>query len=834
MTRPLVLLTLSYVAGIILGRCFSPYIFILPAAAALLWALWNIFNQKNVVQVFIPLLLVFLVAGGLVYNYSLHKVRGNIRDYSGENCLLVGMVEDEPLWREDDVVFTLRSEKVRFREEEYSVNGRVRVTLQWKEKAEIPLDLSYGQKVSLRGKIYEPKGLRNPGGFDYQSFLETRGIAAAFYGPAAGVTFLGISKELSRLQLAAFKVRNRMSAVLRAYLPQREGNLLVGMLFGERSALDRETGQLFSQSGISHLLAVSGLHVGLVAGAIFLLGRRTGLQGWCTYLFVALLLFAYVYLCGLKPAAIRAFIMVLLAMGAVHLDRPGDFPTALAAAVLITLVYNPLLLFSVSFQLSYAATTAILFLTPLLQEKIAAILARLPFSFTLSPVKMISSLLAVTLAAQLGVIPLTAYYFRQVSLVALIANIFVLPVMALVLGLGLVSALLGLVWPLSGSLLNLANYPLLSYILFIARMFSALPFSYREVYPPRLTEIMLYYLFLALLAGGWRVLLSAYYRCKFRVRPFYFLVFLLLIALFVTWWGLPGIGSSTLEIVFLDVGQGDAIFIHTPQGQNILLDSGGKPAYMGNIDETGRLVVVPFLEYRRVKKLDMVIISHPHEDHYGGLFAVLDKIPVKRLVTTVELPETQSYGELLELAREKNIPREIVRRGDIFVAGPSLEIRVLSPPSELFNGTNSDSNNNSLVLHLRYKEISFLFTGDIETRAVDNLLKGEKILPVQILKVPHHGGYLSNLPQFLDSTAPRVAVITVGANSFGHPHPATLSALEDGGVEIYRTDFHGAVILKSNGYSWKIKTMLPFSSSLLINEMNKSGFILTCRETCSC
>jgi|LSQX01.1.fsa_nt_gb competence protein ComEC len=144
----------------------------------------------------------------------------------------------------------------------------------------------------------------------------------------------------------------------------------------------------------------------------------------------------------------------------------------------------------------------------------------------------------------------------------------------------------------------------------------------------------------------------------------------------------------------------------------------------------------------------------------------------------------------------------------MFTAGPSLEMKVLGPPAELFSGTNSDPNNNSLVLHLQYKEMNFLFTGDIETEAVENLLREEKIPPVQILKVPHHGGHLANLPQFLDDTAPHAAVITVGTNSFGHPHPSTLAALEDRGVEIFRTDFHGGVIVQSNGYEYTIKVVL--------------------------
>jgi competence protein ComEC len=218
--------------------------------------------------------------------------------------------------------------------------------------------------------------------------------------------------------------------------------------------------------------------------------------------------------------------------------------------------------------------------------------------------------------------------------------------------------------------------------------------------------------------------------------------------------------------------------------------------------------VVPFLEHRRIKKLDMVIVSHPHEDHYGGLFPVLEKFPVKRLVTTGEVPETQSYSELLELAHEMNISREIVREGDMYTARPFLEMKALSPPEELFSGTGNDSNNNSLVLHLRYKEVGFLFTGDIETSAVDHLLSEQKIPAVEILKVPHHGGYLGNLRELLDSASPCAAVISVGTNSFGHPHTSTLAGLEDSGVEVYRTDLHGTVIIRSNGFEYTIETML--------------------------
>lgn len=816
MVRPLVFLTLAYVAGITLGRFFTPYIFILPAAVAFLWALWQILNKKNGVQAFIPLLLVFMVAGGIRYHYALEGARGSIRDFGGEKCVLVGTVEDEPLWRGDDVVFPLRSQQIICHGEEYPVSGKAQVTVQLnaagskKEDYEEKLftSLEYGQKISLQGVLYEPKERRNPGGFDHRAFLEAKGIAASFYASAKDVVPLGLSLELSVLRRAALLLKNRMSEILKAYLPQKEGSLLVGMLFGERRALDPDTERIFRASGVSHLLAVSGLHVGLIAAFIVYVAKRAGLRGWQAFLFSALFLFAYIYICGCKPATLRAFIMILMAMGAVQSGRSNDLLTALAAAALVILIYNPLFLFTVGFQLSYAATLSIIIFTPILTEKISLLFSRTVAFVSPARIKSISSLAAVTLAAQLGVIPLTAFYFREISLMALFSNMLILPVMSAVLSLGLVASLLGLLYPLAGSIFNLANFPLLAYVTLIAGEIGSLPFAYREVYSPRIFEMILYYILLLLLGGGWKLLLPLWSRIRQHARPFHLLASLLVLALFFTWCSLPGASPGKLEIVFLDVGQGDAIFIHTPLGQNILIDSGGNSAFKGNIDAPGRYVVVPFLEHRRIKKLDLVIISHPHEDHYGGLLAVLDKFPVEMLVTNADLTESPAYRELLALAETKNISREIVKKGDTIRLGDGIYIDVLCPPAELFGGTTSDANNNSLVLYLRYREAGALFTGDIEAEAVDYLLK-EGLLPeCWLLKVPHHGGYFDNLQELLDRVSPHTVVVSVGANSFGHPHPDVLSILQEYNVHLYRTDLHGAVTIKTDGYNFERHTVL--------------------------
>ncbi len=867
MARILVLITIFYVLGIILGR----YYFTIPetvylAVGALSWSTLHLLFKRVGLQVLIPLLLIFLAAGSLALNLSLQKAAGSIRHFSGERCTLVGMVEDEPLWREGDVVFPLRTEKVTVKGEEQPVSSTVRVVVRLDDPEwdgyvqsieqggageESPgIDgvgrnkafsaLSYGQKVSLQGVLYEPGERRNPGGFDYRAFLETRGVAATFYGSANGVTHLGIAAELSPLRRAALDIKAKMSAVLEAYLPEREGRLLAGMLFGERRALDEDTEKHFARSGVSHLLAVSGLHVGMVAAVLWSLWKKARVTGAAAFFLTLFFLFAYVYITGLKPATLRAFIMIAMAMGAVYLGRRRDLFTALAAAAFITLVYNPLLLFNAGFQFSYAATASIiLFASPLRQriivffDRAASLFGALPanggkelpqaemtadadtvatLTEALSPVLStlrgkLSSLAAVTLAAQAGVLPLTAYYFGEISFVALLANILVLPLMPLIIFTGLTAAVLGLVIPPVAALLLLAGYPLLFYTLFVTEFVGGLPYAFMSVYPPRLHWLGYYYLFFFSAALWGRKLLHLVSIRRDRLS-FYFLTAVLLLALFFTWPGVFEGSGGNLEVVFLDVGQGDAIYIRTPHGGNILLDGGGRPAYLGEVDGPGRSVVLPYLEFRRVKKLDMVIVSHPHEDHYGGLLAVLEEIPADMLVTSADESSARHYLELLNLAERKGIPRKIVEKGDRLFLGPSLEAVVLNPPANLYQGTGSDSNNNSLVLDMGYGEVRFLFTGDIEASAVERLLR-EGLLPrSDILKVPHHGGYLEAMPSFLETVEPQAAVITVGTNPFGHPHPYTLEALQEKGVKIYRTDWHGAVTVRSDGLGWSVEYML--------------------------
>jgi len=821
--RLLVFITFAYVLGIILGRYFlsvrETAFLLLPALA---WALFNLARRAEKPAVVIPLLLLFVAGGSLACNLSLQKAGGNIRQFAGEQCTLTGMVEDEPVWRDGEVVFPLRAERIVTGGKEYPVRGLVRITLRVDTGGaagsrgggeegiakEISFPLSYGRKISLQGVLNNPEVRRNPGGFDYRAFLETQGVAAVFYGAAQDAADLGISGNLSFLRQAALQVKERMSSVLEAFLPRREGSLLTGMLFGERRGLDAATELYFRRSGVSHLLAVSGLHTGLVAAFVLFILTRMGLgnRKWPFFLLAAVFLFAYVFLTGVKPPALRAFFMILIGLLAYCLDREKDLPTALAAAGLFTLLYNPLLLFSAGFQLSYAATASIITLASPWQKGLLSLLQAPMFSFFPWP-RQFASLAAVTLAAQLGVLPLGACYFGEVSLVAFVVNIALLPLMSLVLGIGLFAALLGLLLPVAGSFLVLAAYPLLAFMVWTTELLGGLSFAVLELFPPRNWEITAYYVLLfSPAARGCFISRELPLKGLFNSRP---AVVLLLLALLFVWWGGTVSIPGKLEVVFLDVGQGDAIYIRTPRGRHLLLDAGGRPAYAAGKFDPGSRVVIPFLQHRRVRKLDAVIISHPHEDHFGGAAAVLEKFPAGLLLTNLTVTDSEQYNELLEMVREKNIPRQTLQAGDRITLEPSLELKILNPPEKLFSGRESDLNDNSLVMQLCYREVNFLFTGDVEDRAVEKMLGSNAALQSQILKMPHHGGHLESMPLLLNRVNPAMAVISSGKNSFGHPHPATLQELTKRGTEIYRTDLHGAVIVRSNGYGWTVNTMIP-------------------------
>ena len=819
--RPVMAICLCYISGIALGRLWleAPlWALLLPGMllAAAGWALWK--RRLSLFAAF--LLLVAATAGvGSFFVAFYPQVAGEgLLGYTGRPVYVEGIIAEEPLLYDDHSAYVLQVEKIQTPEGRFDLSGSLLVKVYGGEQE----FYRYGERLRLRGTIVEPPGRRAPGGFDYAFYLRSQGIDGLLYPKVIQISSLG-DGDPGLLPAAAIALRSRLIAVIDENLPSPAAELLTGILFGQRSRLPEEVQENFRSSGVGHLLAVSGLHVGLVAALILGLWRRLGLRGKLPLLTAIILIFGYAYLTGMRPSALRAAVMLAFTLGALLLDRDRDIPTAVALAAMITLLINPLYLFTIGFQLSYIATLAIIYLQPPLAE--AARKLRLP--------KFMRPLLTVTLAAQLGVLPLCAYYFQHIPLGALFFNLLLLPLMAPLVGLGLGGALAGLVYLPVAKILLFPCRLLLELVLAITAL-SRYPHFYRPVYPPGAAGLVLIY-------GALVAVTILYYRFRrrrqqdraispvlpengnvlmhrppllsitglkrlFSRKRFFFAITGLAVLLL---WGLILIPprSSGLVVTFLDVGQGAAALVESPCGTNMIIDGGGDPPYRGDPGRTGEMVLLPFLRRQGIRRVDLAVISHPHEDHFGGMLPLVEMIPVHRLLLSPVEGESPYYDELLRRAEAGGIPVETAGAGRRWGSSSGLLIETLGPPRELFTGTGSDLNNNSLVLRLCYEEVSFLFCGDIEDEGARALLRGKHDLRADVFLVPHHGGFMALMPELLQAVQPQYAVISVGTNSFGHPRTETLSALEEAGIKTFRTDLHGSVIFRTEGGLLRVETM---------------------------
>ncbi|WP_165613162.1 DNA internalization-related competence protein ComEC/Rec2 [Desulfofundulus thermosubterraneus] len=803
-SRPLVYLTLAFAAGIFLAGCWE-----LPPSTALLLCCalffaavlgyffhWS-FNRWVILSLFLAL-------GFAWATLAACRVNPALDEYAGHWVTLEGTVSQEADVRSDRVYYWLNVHRISLGREARELQALVLV------RAPAPGPVySYGDRLRLHGLLTRPPDAGNPGEFNYRAYLARRGAGAVLMvRDPASINKLGVGGH--QVVRAVLRVKEKLLAVSRATLPPEKAALLNGIVFGNQGMIDRKTWQLFSESGVVHILSVSGLHVGLVLAGVLALVRLLRVPLSLTAPTGTAILLLYATLCGLGPAVTRSTLMALMFLWAHHLGRASDWPTTLAAAALVSLMAKPLSLYDIGFQLSFAATWGILYLGPVLDRLLKNIIRH----------TWLRATLWVSLAAQLATLPLIAWYYNLISLVSLLTNLVAVPLTGLILALGTVSALLGLVAPALAGLINTSTSLLLDVFISLVSFCRALPGSVIYVPTPPFFLVMAWYplLFVGVLlvSKDRRALWPQFFSRHHRLLPVAFLGGGLLISIFL----FKSSVENQLVVHFIDVGQGDSILVQTPGGKTMLVDTGGWPGELDSGEGAGEKVVVPYLRRLGIRRLDVLVITHPHEDHAGGMGAVIEAFPVDLVlvspvgrtgnisVSTGKSPEQvpSTYSALIAGLVARGVPVKVTGAGDRLHLDPALDVRVLGPPRPLLSGTRSDLNNASLVLRLCYGEEVLLLTGDIEVEAQQAIMDAGINLGCTVLKIPHHGSrYL--LPSFLEKTHPAVAVISVGRhNNFGHPARETLEYLARMPVRVYRTDVDGAVILRTDGKHIFVKT----------------------------
>ncbi|MCS7236202.1 MAG: DNA internalization-related competence protein ComEC/Rec2 [Armatimonadota bacterium] len=615
--------------------------------------------------------------------------------------------------------------------------------------------VAVGDRVRVRGRLLPLPEATNPGQSDPSRWLHRHGARAVVAAERVWV----VGRGGPWWQRWPESARTALQEVYRRALGPPLDSLLAGAVLGV-PVRDQELQEAFRRSGLVHLLVASGAQLSTVAASSYLLLRRLRRPFRVAGALAAVLAFAWV--AGWEPSMARAAIMAGVAVAAGLLRREVDPPTLLAFAAAVLVAVRPLWLADVGFQLSFAATAALVWLAPSLEDALRV------------KSRLVREGLAAAVACQLFVAPLVVWHFGELQVWAVVANVLALPVSALVVPAGLLGGVVGLVWlPAAVPVLWVAAAGC-AYLAWLARWVSALPGATAYAPDPKALALVLG-LCGSLAVAAWRG----------RMRPGRAAVLAAVAAAVAVWVrALPP--PPYAEVVFLDVGQGDAVVARGPNGERLVVDGGPEAEpLLGFLARSGG-------------KLDVAVLSHPHADHVAGLLHAVRRFGARVVLDSGYPHPTPVYAEFLRTVREGGIPYRLARRG-VRVSLGRLELRVLWPPSELWEGP-SGANENSVVALLQYGEVRFLLPGDVEAGAEASLVSSGENLRAHVLKVPHQGSRTSSSEPFLKAVAPQVAVLSVGRwNPYGHPHQDVLARYARAGIALYRTDRDGAVTIRTDG-----------------------------------
>lgn len=781
--RPLPIILALYIIGIIYGKFISiDLIFIFSTIILLIViSIISFVKQWNITTALL-LLIIFLIG---IFNYNLNSNpigANHIANFMEDkkSTIICTVLDKEYYPNQDKISFRVKVSQIERGDFSIRTQGLILVNTYLDD-----CPYEYGDVLKIKGKLEKPLGQKNFGEFDYELYLAREKV----------FTYLNIwqEKDIQKIGeddsnfLVSFSLsaRDKIKEITKQTLPPPYNYLLVGMLLGEKSFIPSHLKEIFAEAGIMHILAVSGLHVGIIAMALLALLSMLKLPKKFKLFTLILILITYASITGFRPSVLRATIMFILLIGGKLINRSRNLNISLFFAAFLILLLNPLILYDAGFLLSFIVTFFIINLSPILQRLFSKI------------VVWIKNPLAVSTAAWVGIFPLSAYFFSKVSIISIISNIFIIPLTGIAVILGFITFFIGLVSiSLAGLFANL-NYLVLNLITLIAKSFSSLPFAFIYVAQPSVMLIILYYLTVFFIIEiFYKKTLSP--KIKKKAILIVLSVTLLIIVVQVFY------PADNLKVNFINVGEGDCILIEAPNKINILIDGGGTP--QSDFD-VGNKIVIPYLRRKGINEIDLLILTHPHLDHLEGLLPILKEFKVDMVLDSGLLCDSSEYKEFISLILEKGVSYHKAKAGDNFIFSNNLEIFLLNPLYDSDFYEESDFNNASIVVKLFYKNADFLFTGDIEEAAEKKLLVWQNILQSDILKVAHHGSSTSTNLEFLDKVNPNIAVITVGKNHFGHPSQKIIERLKDKNIQIYRTDEDGTVIIRTNGQEYWIRTL---------------------------
>lgn len=779
MKRPILIALIGYIIGIIWELYFKKsialFITILIGTNLIIKGMMHSIPKIKNMSVINVRATILLTASILISNNVISYLNNkyeNIYNMSTEEQTYIGTIISDEKEGDYKSSYTIKVE---------NINGKtkyknIKLILNISKKQNIKL--RYGDKVKFKGIYNAPEKQRNYMGFDYSKYLKTLKI----YGTInySGNEIKLIKKEnINMIDSFTHNISNNIDENIRKLFKEEEASILNSILLGNNQYINEEIKENFRNSGIYHILVVSGAHMSYIIMGITYLLDKVNISSRKKAILKILGIIFFILLTTRSISVARAGIMGIITLGASFFYRRKDTINSVCLSMLIILIYNPYSINSISFQLSYGGVIGILALnksyTKLIKQISKKTIHKILFKV---PIK--AEAISVILSAQTMIIPITILNFHTISLTFLFANILVGYLIGIIIILGFICAFLSLIsLKISGFIAIFLNIALKILIL-LANFFGEIPLSKIYVITPHMLSILLYYIIIFWHSGAptmkkFSPLTSNFSHLISHRSPLisHFLPLILIITLiFNGYINIP----SNLRIYFIDVGQGDSSLIITPNNKKVLIDGGGTMNSTGSFD-VGEDTLLPYLLNRRIKKLDYIMISHFDADHCQGLIAILNSIKVKNIIISKQAEKVYNYEKIMGIIVNKKINITVIKRGDVINVDNNVDIKILYPENKLYF---DDINSNSIVAKLIYNEFTMLFTGDIESKAEERIVSiAKNELKSTILKVAHHGSKTSTTEEILNAVNPKIALIGVGKdNKFAHPNEGVIDRLK--------------------------------------------------------